>query len=141
MARRRHLRVKMRSSLHGVPIAIPNNMDKNEAATILKSELQPKTPIKTGRARSDWNARELANGDVRVGNTVPYIRRLMIDGSSKQQRGGAHNRAIALARVRIKGRGKQLEAVEEFLTGKVEKLAQPQVRGQIVPDITELSNG
>lgn len=133
MARRRHIRVKMRNSLHGTPIAIPDKMSKVEAAEILRGELSIKTPIDTGAARQDWNVVELSNGDVRVKNKKPYIRRLMIDGSSGQQDSGAYNRAIMRARTRIKSRGEQLREAEESVTGK--KISgitrRPQVRGQI----------
>ena len=122
----------MRNSLHGHPIAIPNFMSKAEAGEIVRSELSVKTPIDTGAARQRWRVVELANGDVRIKNTKPYIRRLMIDGTSKQQSPGAHNRAITKARSRIKIRGVQLQEAESELTGKAAtRKAVPQVRGQI----------
>ena len=105
MARRKHLRVKMRGSLHGQAIAIPRNVKPESAAAILRQELQADTPVDTGEAISGWRPVELASGDMRVKNDVPYIRRLMIDGTSKQARAGAHNDSIRRARSRILQKG------------------------------------
>lgn len=101
MARRKQLRVKMRNSLHGHPIAIPKNVNKRTAAAILRRRLQAETPVDSGKAISRWRVKELSNGDMRVVNEVKYIRRLMIDGSSPQARAGAHNDAIKKARTEI----------------------------------------
>ncbi len=98
---RKQLRVKMRNSLHGQTIAIPKNVSKDTAAAILRQELQADTPVDKGAAIAGWRATELSNGDMRVKNTVPYIRRLMLDGTSPQARAGAHNSSISRARSRI----------------------------------------
>lgn len=105
MAKRKHIRVKMRNSLHGQPIAIPRNVDKHEAAAILRRELQADTPVDKGKAVAGWHVRELANGDMRVVNEVRYIRRLMIDGTSPQESPGAYNRSIKQARSKILQKG------------------------------------
>ena len=101
MAKRKHLRVKMRNSLHGQTIAIPRNVSPDRATAILRQELQADTPVDTGKAVSGWRPAKLANGDMRVKNDVPYIRKLMIDGTSPQARAGAHNDSIVKARSRI----------------------------------------
>lgn len=101
MARRRHVRVKLRNSLHGAPIAIPRNVSKGLAGEILRQEMQKETPVDEGNAISHYEVKTLANGDLRVANPTKYIRRLMIDGSSKQSARGAYNRAIKKARARI----------------------------------------
>lgn len=101
MAKRAKLRVKMRGSLHGQAIAIPRNVSPETAAAILRQELQADTPVDKGKAIAGWRPIKLANGDMRVKNDVKYIRRLMIDGVSKQARAGAHNDSISRARSRI----------------------------------------
>lgn len=91
----------MRNSLHGQTIAIPKNVSKARAAAILRQELQADTPVDKGAAIAGWRVNELADGDMRVKNSVPYIRRLMLDGTSPQARAGAHNSSISRARSRI----------------------------------------
>ena len=101
MAKRKQLRVKMKNSLHGQFIAIPRNVLPETAAAILRQELQADTPVDKGKAVAGWRPVKLSTGDMRVKNDVPYIRRLMIDGVSKQARAGAHNDSISRARLRI----------------------------------------
>lgn len=116
MSKRKHLRVKMRNSLHGVVIAIPRNVDRRMAANILAIELRQRTPVDTGNALQGWDIRELSRGDMRAFNDVPYIRRLMIDGYSKQEAKRAYSRAIKAARLKINVLGlatRELELVEE----------------------------
>ncbi len=116
MSKRKHLRVKMRNSLHGVVIAIPRNVDKRIAANILAIELRRRTPVDTGNALQGWDIRELSNGNMRAFNDVPYIRRLMIDGYSKQEPPRAHSRATKAARAKINQMAleeRELEIVEE----------------------------
>ena len=100
-AKRRFLKVKMRTSLHGRPILIPKTMASSRAAGILMSELKRETPIKTGKARGGWRQQRLVRGDWRLVNFVAYIRRLMLDGYSKQSAPGAVHRAIERARGRM----------------------------------------
>jgi len=99
--RRRWLRIRMRRKLHGSVIAIPRNLSRLRVADILKQELVKLTPVDSGKALSSWFVRRLANGDMRVINEVGYIRRLMIDGYSKQTARGAYLKAIRNARQRI----------------------------------------
>ncbi len=101
MPKRKHLRVKMRNSLHGQAIAIPRNVSPDRATAILRQELQADTPVDKGKAVAGWRPAKLANGDRRVKNDVPYIRRLMIDGTSPQADAGAYNDSIVRARARI----------------------------------------
>ena len=101
MAKRKELRVKMRNSLHGQKIAIPRNVSPERAGAILRQELQADTPVDAGAAVAGWRIKTLANGNVRVANSVKYIRRLMLDGTSPQARPGKHNDSIKRARSRI----------------------------------------
>lgn len=91
----------MRGSLHGQAIAIPRNISPDTAAAILRQELQADTPVDKGNAIAGWRPFKLSNGDMRVKNDVPYIRRLMIDGTSKKARAGIYNASISRARFRI----------------------------------------
>lgn len=115
MAKNKHVRVKMRNSLHGVPIAVDPDMSANDAGEILRAELVIRTPRDTGAAKEDWRVKTLANGDIRVVNTKPYIRRLAIDGSSPQARPGYYNDAIDAARSRVQLRGAELEEARATL--------------------------
>lgn len=104
---RKLLRVKMRNSLHGRSIAIPDNITQRQAASILIFQLAKRTPVDTGQARRGWNFARLSNGDVRATNKIVYIRRLMIDGHSEQQSPGVYREAIKAARERIIMRSKE----------------------------------
>ena len=115
MAKKKHVRVKMRNSVHGVPIAVDPDMSANDAGEILRAELAVRTPKDTGEAARDWEVKTLANGDIRVVNTKPYIRRLAIDGSSKQARPGYYNDAIDAARSRVKLREAELQEARATL--------------------------
>ncbi len=115
MPKKKHIRVKMRGSLHGVKIAVDPDMSSTAAGEILRAELAIRTPKDTGSARRAWSVITLANGDIRVANSKPYIRRLAIDGSSKKARAGFYNDAVSAARVRINSQGKRLEAARQIL--------------------------
>ncbi len=132
--KRKHLKVKMKNSLHGQAIAIPRNVKPETAAAILRQELQADTPVDTGKAISGWRPQKLANGDMRVKNDVPYIRKLMIDGTSPQARAGAHNDSIRKARNRILQEG--ISASPEIVS-KIETKPKPEPS----PEFVKISGG
>jgi len=100
--KQRSMRVKMRTSFHGRAILIPKNIAASKAVLILREELRNETPVDTGKAKRGWVTQSLARGALRAVNQVAYIRRLMIDGYSKQSAPGAYKRAIAKARAKIR---------------------------------------
>ena len=105
--KRNHLRLKMRGSLHGGPIAVPEGMSPRKAADIFRRTIQLDTPVDEGTAVRKWRLRELVNGDFRIENRVVYIRKLMIDGHSKQAPPGVYNQSIkkACKKIRAKSSG------------------------------------
>jgi len=139
---KRKLRIKMRNSLHGPPIAIPDDMSGTEAGEILAGEMRVRTAIDTGALRQDWDVNVLSKEDVRVTNTLPYSRRIVLDGHSKQFRPGVHNDAIRAARARIKVRGEEIEEARGILNEtplKVEVSKQRQ--GALKLDVANLKAG
>lgn len=74
---------------------------QNTLASTLKSELVPRTPIDSGRARRGWQQRQSGSQAV-VENRVPYIERLE-KGYSKQAPKGFVNQAISATVKKTKG--------------------------------------
>lgn len=59
---------------------------QRSVATTFKSEVVPRTPIDTGRARAGWKQRQLGRQQI-IENQVPYIERLERGYSRQAPRG------------------------------------------------------